>query len=130
MIQQNEIQTIEQMPKAIFRLFREIDDVKYLVKSIIELKEQSADRWMNVNELIEYLPGKPSKQTVYCWVNSGSIPHHKPSPGRLNFRKSEIDKWLGIEQMIFNGDLDDEERETLLPKTACGDVINRKGGYK
>lgn len=129
MIQANEIQTIEQMPKALFRLFREMDDLKCLVKSIAELKEQSADCWMNVEQLIEYLPGKPSKQTIYCWVNSGTIPHHKPSAGRLTFRKSEIDKWLGIEQMIYDGDLD-EERTTPLPTKACGTLISRKGGYK
>ncbi|MCR5660122.1 MAG: helix-turn-helix domain-containing protein [Bacteroidales bacterium] len=130
MIQASEIQTLEQLPKAVFKLFREIDDVKYLIKSIAEANEQSADRWMNVDQLIDYLPGKPSKQTVYCWVNSGTIPHHKPSQGRLAFRKSEIDKWLGIERLVYNNDLEEEENKPLLPKKACGSTISRKGGYK
>ena len=130
MIQASEIQTLEQLPKAVFKLFREIDDVKFLIKSIAEANEQSADRWMNVDQLIEYLPGKPSKQTVYCWVNSATIPHHKPSQGRLAFRKSEIDKWLGIERLVYNNDLEEEENKPLLPKKACGSTISRKGGYK
>lgn len=130
MIQASEIQTLEQLPKAVFKLFREIDDVKFLIKSIAEANEQSADRWMNVDQLIDYLPGKPSKQTVYCWVNSGTIPHHKPSQGRLAFRKSEIDKWLGIERLVYNNDLEEEENKPLLPKKACGSTISRKGGYK
>ena len=130
MIQASEIQTLEQLPKAVFNLFREIDDVKFLIKSIAEANEQSADRWMNVDQLIDYLPGKPSKQTVYCWVNSGTIPHHKPSQGRLAFRKSEIDKWLGIERLVYNNDLEEEENKPLLPKKACGSTISRKGGYK
>ena len=116
MIQASEIQTLEQLPKAVFKLFREIDDVKFLIKSIAEANEQSADRWMNVDQLIDYLPGKPSKQTVYCWVNSATIPHHKPSQGRLAFRKSEIDKWLGIERLVYNNDLEEEENKPLLPK--------------
>ena len=130
MIQASEIQTLEQLPKAVFKLFREIDDVKFLIKSIAEANEQSADRWMNVDQLIEYLPGKPSKQTVYCWVNSATIPHHKPSQGRLAFRKSEIDKWLGIETLVYNNNLEEEENKPLLPKKACGSTISRKGGYK
>ena len=130
MIQPNEIQTLEQLPKAVFKLFREIDDVKYLIRNMIQPNEQSADRWMNVDQLIEYLPGKPSKQTVYCWVNNATIPHHKPSQGRLAFRKSEIDKWLGIETLVYNSDLDDEDNKPLLPKSACGTTISRKGGYK
>ena len=36
MIQASEIQTLEQLPKAVFKLFREIDDVKFLIKSIAE----------------------------------------------------------------------------------------------
>ena len=104
--------------------------MKFLIKSIAEANEQSADRWMNVDQLIDYLPGKPSKQTVYCWVNSGTIPHHKPSQGRLAFRKSEIDKWLGIERLVYNNDLEEEENKPLLPKKACGSTISRKGGYK
>ena len=130
MIQASEIQTLEQLPKAVFKLFREIDDVKFLIKSIAEANEQSADRWMNVDQLIDYLPGKPSKQTVYCWVNSATIPRHKPSQGRLAFRKSEIDKWLGIERLVYNNDLEEEENKPLLPKKACGSTISRKGGYK
>lgn len=130
MIQANEIQSLEQLPKAMLKLFREIDDLKYLVKNILQSNEDAADRWMNVDQLIDYLPGKPSKQTVYCWVNDGVIPHHKPSKCRLAFRKSEIDKWLGIERVVYSGDLDDDDYRPLLPKSACGTTINRRGGYK
>ena len=126
MIQASEIQTLEQLPKAVFKLFREIDDVKFLIKSIAEANEQSADRWMNVDQLIDYLPGKPSKQTVYCWVNSGTIPHHKPSQGRLAFRKSEIDKWLGIERLVYNNAREEEENKPLLPKRGAAAEYQRK----
>ena len=40
-----------------------------------------------------YLPDKPSKQTVYGWVNQRLIPYHKTTK-RLSFLKSEIDAWI------------------------------------
>jgi excisionase family DNA binding protein len=51
------------------------------------------DRWFDLNELCTYHPDKPSKPTVYGWVNAGTIPVHK-SGKKLRFLKSEIDDWL------------------------------------
>jgi excisionase family DNA binding protein len=57
--------------------------------------EQSVetDRWLNLSDLCIYHPDKPSKPTVYGWVNAGSIPFHKGGK-KLRFLKSEIDAWL------------------------------------
>jgi excisionase family DNA binding protein len=52
-----------------------------------------ADRWFDLNELCNYHPDKPSKPTVYGWVNAGIIPVHKGGK-KLRFLKSEIDNWL------------------------------------
>ena len=51
------------------------------------------DRWFDLNELCFYHPDKPSKPTVYGWVNAGLIPVHKGGK-KLRFLKSEIDSWL------------------------------------
>jgi excisionase family DNA binding protein len=51
------------------------------------------DRWFNLSELCNYHPDKPSKPTVYGWVNAGIIPVHKGGK-KLRFLKSEIDEWL------------------------------------
>jgi hypothetical protein len=51
------------------------------------------DRWLNVDELCEYLPNKPKRQTIYIWVHNSIIPYHKRSLG-LYFLRSEVDKWL------------------------------------
>ena len=51
------------------------------------------DRWFDLNELCVYHPDKPSKPTVYGWVNASTIPVHKGSK-KLRFLKSEIDNWL------------------------------------
>lgn len=52
-----------------------------------------AERWLNLQELCDYLPDKPAKPTVYAWVNQGIIPYHKGGK-KLRFLKSEIDTWL------------------------------------
>ena len=51
------------------------------------------DRWFDLKELCIYHPDKPSKPTVYGWVNTGTIPVHKGGK-KLRFLKSEIDSWL------------------------------------
>jgi len=68
--------------------------VKKVLAELKELKqEETTDRWMNLNELCEYIPDRPSKATVYGWVNSSKIPVHKGGK-KLRFRKSEIDNWM------------------------------------
>jgi len=51
------------------------------------------NQWFDLNELCIYHPDKPSKPTVYGWVNAGIIPVHKGGK-KLRFLKSEIDNWL------------------------------------
>jgi len=51
------------------------------------------DRWMNIDELCDYLPDHPVKFTVYSWVAKSAIPVNKKSK-KLFFLKSEIDAWL------------------------------------
>jgi predicted DNA-binding transcriptional regulator AlpA len=52
-----------------------------------------ADRWLDLNELCIYHPDKPTKATIYGWVNQGLVPVHKGGK-KLRFLKSEIDTWL------------------------------------
>lgn len=56
-------------------------------------KTKSADQWMNLKELCEYLPSHPAEQTVYGWTSCHQIPYHKRGK-RIVFLKSEIDEWL------------------------------------
>ena len=62
-------------------------------KQVHSEQPTETDRWFNLNELCEYHPDKPSKSTVYGWVNSGLIPVHK-NGSYSRFLKSEIDNWL------------------------------------
>jgi len=51
------------------------------------------DIWLNVEELCNYLPEHPCRNTVYIWKSKRLIPFHKRSK-HLYFLKSEIDEWL------------------------------------
>jgi len=47
---------------------------------------------MNIEQLMAYLPDRPSKNTVYKWTTTGRIPFFKLGK-KLFFKKSLIDKW-------------------------------------
>lgn len=85
----------EQLPDAVAELTREVVSLKELItgKFAATTTTIAEDRWMSLDELCEYLPDKPSKATVYGWVNVRKIPYHKRTK-KLAFLKSEIDKWM------------------------------------
>ena len=85
--------TLETLPKAFEQLYSEFCEIRKLMqqKPVEQLAEP--DRWFDLNELCQYHPDKPTKPTVYGWVNAGKIPHHKGGK-KLRFLKSEIDNWL------------------------------------
>ena len=81
--------TFEELPKAVADLHDKID----FLTSILEAGREEVDRLMPLDELLEYLPEKPARQTVYGWVNDRKIPYEKHGK-YLYFRKSSIDEWL------------------------------------
>lgn len=51
----------------------------------------SLEKWLSVEEIAEHLG--ISKETVYRWLDKGSIPAHRI--GKLwKFRPSEVDSWV------------------------------------
>lgn len=73
----NEVITFETMPKAMAYL---INKVEALEKKLLEKNEvptTPADKWFNIDELKDYLPDHPAKQTIYGWVSKREIPFHK-----------------------------------------------------
>lgn len=85
--------TLETLPKAFSQLINEVSEIKRLLIEQSNKQPIEADHWFDLNELCQYHPDKPSKPTVYGWVNAGIIPVHKGGK-KLRFLKSEIDNWL------------------------------------
>jgi len=84
--------TFEKLPEAISFLIGEVIELRKTLSS----KQESVvpeDKWMSIDELKDYLPDHPTKNTIYSWVSTRKIPNHKGGK-KLRFLKSEIDQWL------------------------------------
>ena len=89
----DQLPTFDSLPQIVAEINRKLD---ILLTEYTPQKEQDKhDRLMTLEELREYLPEKPARQTVYDWILKGKIPKEKfPNSNRVFFRKSTIDIWL------------------------------------
>jgi excisionase family DNA binding protein len=85
--------TFDQLPAAVSELLYKVTNIERQLSTTSTQSAQATDCWMSLDELCEYLPGKPAKATIYGKVHLREIPHKKDGK-RLIFRKSEIDEWL------------------------------------
>ena len=86
--------TFEDLPKAMSWMMDKLNKLDSKIDGLNNIPQvRSADQWMNLKELCEYLPSHPAEQTVYGWTSCHQIPFHKRGK-RIMFLKSEIDAWL------------------------------------
>jgi len=82
--------TFDKLPALVWELNKKID---VLMKQSNASIQPEKDFLMSIEQLIEFLPEHPARQTVYGWVNERVIPFEKHGK-RLYFRKSVINEWL------------------------------------
>ena len=88
------LKTLEEMPGALSYLIEKVEGLEKAAQSLLNRQEKSSLlHWMDVDELCNYIPSHPVKQTVYGWVSDKQIPHHKINKA-LVFLQSEIDDWM------------------------------------
>ncbi len=116
MLQDLEKITFEQLTQAVAMLIKEVRELKVLVE---KEHKPDPDRWFNIQELCQYVPDHPSRQTVYGWVNRHNVPYHKKGK-KLQFLKSEIDEWLKSDKRKTASEL---HAEAIA-------YVNRKAGYE
>ena len=112
--------TFEQLPQAVSLLINEVKEMKLLLQTSQTTIVEPSDKWFNLEELCQYLPDRPAKQTVYGWITQHAIPYHKKGK-KLQFLKSEIDNWLKTDKRKTAAELHAE---------ALQYVNNKKGGLK
>ena len=110
--------TLETLPKAFTHLTNEVSEIKRLLLQKSSEQQTDTDCWFDLNELCKYHPDKPSKATVYGWVNANTIPVHKGGK-KLRFLKSEIDNWLKQGRKKTNAEIASE----------ADNYLKSKGGY-
>ncbi len=85
--------SFDSLPLIVAEINRKLDIL--LTEYSLQKEPDQQDRLMTLEELREYLPEKPARQTVYDWILKGKIPKEKfPNSKRVFFRKSKIDNWL------------------------------------
>ncbi|MBW6480762.1 MAG: helix-turn-helix domain-containing protein [Bacteroidales bacterium] len=81
--------TFESMPSKLAEIDRKLN----VLLDAFDNPRAKEDYLMPIEQLREYLPETPARQTIYQWVNDRTIPFEKFGR-RLYFRKSAIDKWM------------------------------------
>ena len=109
--------TFEDLPQAVGLLIDKVESLERTLLTKSEHSNECSDCWFNVDELIEYLPDKPAKATVYGWVSNRQIPHHKGKK-KLRFLKSEIDKWMTDGKRKSEDELQEEAVQYLESKNS------------
>ncbi|MDR2407929.1 MAG: helix-turn-helix domain-containing protein [Bacteroidales bacterium] len=109
--------SFDRLPESVNYL---IGKVESLEQAFLQMKSElkypnPIDGWMDVDGLIDYLPDKPAKPTVYGWVSERKIPHHKGGK-KLRFLKSEIDAWLSEGKRKSETELEAEATKYLTQK--------------
>jgi excisionase family DNA binding protein len=107
--------TFERLPEAVSYLISKVESLEQALQSKNEQLSIPVDRWLNIDELKEYLPDRPAKATIYGWVSSRQIPHHKGGK-KLRFRQSEIDAWLSEGKRKSESEMEAAASEYLTKK--------------
>lgn len=91
--------TLETLPRAFTELQNEVREIKQLLTTGNQNAEPLQSTWLSIDELCEYLPDKPAKQTIYGYVSGNKIPFYKTGK-KLRFLKAEIDNWLLVDRKL------------------------------
>lgn len=90
---QTSFENLPQTVDEIYKLLATVADNLQLLADNSAASQNSANQWLSVEQLTEFLPGNPSRSTIYKWCCEHTIPYHKQGK-RLCFLRSEIDTWL------------------------------------
>lgn len=105
--------TFNDLPQAVTQLYHKLENLERILLEKSPDQSSEIDRWFDLNELCNYLPDRPAKATVYGWVHTLNIPHHKGQK-KLRFLKSEIDQWLMKGKRKTNSEIAIEAEQNLI----------------
>ncbi len=104
--------TFDTLPQAISLLADELKEIKRLLQKENHDNQAHIDNWLDLDDLVNYDPGKRSKPTFYGYVRERSIPFHKRGK-KLLFLKSEIDAWLKEGRKQTLSEIENDAAQTL-----------------
>lgn len=101
-----------------------INSMRMMIREEIKAQKdtsnkQQRDEWMDLEQLLTYLPEKLAKSTLYAKLAAGEIPGHKKlGSKKWTFLKSEIDQYLRSGKQLSNSEINDAADEALLKQHA------------
>ena len=85
--------TFNDMPQMLAIRYAKLNELGDKVDKLVPPKKDDEPQWLNVADLIEFLPTHPAEQTIYGWTSARKIPFHKRGKSII-FNKKEIEDWL------------------------------------
>lgn len=107
--------TFEKLPRAVTEIINRQERIEQLLLTLVGQPEPVADRWMTIDELCQYLPGKRKKCTIYKKVHLREIPFHKEAKS-LAFLQSDIDAWIKSKRRKTNSEIKKDADDYLSVK--------------
>jgi hypothetical protein len=104
--------TFEELPEAIEKVLIKLDDLTARFDRQDCLNKSIQRQYLDLDDLLSYLPGSPAKQTIYGKIHRREIPFCKQH-GRLYFVKEDIDKWLNEGRKKTKYEIYNSERTTI-----------------
>lgn len=107
--------THDTLPQGVTTLLKELREFKNLFMQKQEHKPtEQPEKWLDLNQLIEYDPEKRTKPTWYSKISRNELPYYKRGK-KVYFLKSEIDEWLKQGKSKSNTEIE-QEAESYLAK--------------
>ena len=98
-----------QMPIADFKNYLSSTIDEAINKALAATKKPEPE-YLTIDQLRDYLPQNPAKQTVYQWVHFKKIPYHKRGKAVL-FKRTEIDQWIESTRRSTLQEIEDRRRK-------------------
>ena len=81
--------SFDEMPKVLMDMHEKLNEMY----NMLSIDKKPESDFMSIDELVEYLPFKIKKSTIYQKTHNNEIPYIKEGK-QLAFQKSAIDQWL------------------------------------
>ena len=85
--------TFNDMPQMLAIMYAKLNELGDKVDKLVPPKKDDEPQWLNVADLIEFLPTHPAEQTIYGWTSARKKKSHKKGKSVI-FNKKEIEEWL------------------------------------
>lgn len=78
------------------------------------MKVEMENEILSINDVAD-LTGY-SKATIYSMVSRKELPHYKPTPRKLVFKRSEMEAWMLSNRVPTNAELDIEANSAAIKR--------------